>query len=466
MEPMDGLQGGIKSSINASVKAQYEAYPYPAYPLWLPLRGQEAYASNSLFAARIAEARGFRPALRVLPRPSVLLAGCGDTLPYLLTYWEPSHHRIAAVDLSFRNLRRARLRCLPRFRPIAWRQGNLEDPEFDWGGPHAHIDCYGVLHHLADPALALRRLAGSLLPGGTARIMVYNSGARAWIRHLQKAFDLMGLSGRAPEDAAAGRDFLRALAEASPALGERLAPLGPGGFSNASRFVDTFLHAREARIGLDGWLVALEGAGLGILGAFDRYGELDDLANPLIGPIDPAAWRDRVADRRLENNFELYLIRPGATVGDPSAVPPGRPPHPFAWKNPPSIWFSFEETCGLPWVARRRLWARYLESLPGPRAAAALEPADAWAGRLPQPALQRLARLGVLVPSDFASRELQDSLHAPLHASMEPPDFKAPVPLQADREIRRRVQSLLGSHGRPVGRLEAVMRRIEAAQNP
>jgi SAM-dependent methyltransferase len=454
MEPMERPKDGI----SARVKAQYEAYPYPNYSLLLPLRSQEAYASNSLFAARLAREAGLTPALHTSARPEVLLAGCGDTLPYFFTYWEPSIHRLTAVDLSFRNLRRARLRCIPRFRPIDWRQGNLEDTGFDWGGPYAHIDCYGVLHHMADPAGALARLGEALLPGGTARIMVYNSEARAWIRHLQKAFGLLGLDSSRPEDVAAGRELLAALAAVSPALKERLGPAGAG-YSNSARFVDTFLHAREARLGLGAWMRALASAGLRVLGAFDRYGELDDLPNPLLGPPDPMAWRDRIRDRRLENNFEFWLARPGPEERRPA--PARRPPHPFAWKNPPSAWFSFEETSGLPWVPRRRLWAHFLERLSGAEAKI-----DSWAGNLPEAALQRLARLGALFPSDFADRGLQALIRAPIHASMEPPDFPAPIPLATERGLRVRLAHQLHARGIKAERIDAVLRRLEAAQLP
>ena len=94
-------------SLSARVRAQYEALPYPAYGLFLPLRTQEAYASHSLFAARLAEQCGRVPALRRSLRPEVLWAGCGDAFPYLAAHWEPRRHRLTALDISARSLRRA-----------------------------------------------------------------------------------------------------------------------------------------------------------------------------------------------------------------------------------------------------------------------------------------------------------------------------------------------------------------------
>ncbi|HLP40756.1 MAG TPA: class I SAM-dependent methyltransferase, partial [Fibrobacteria bacterium] len=223
--------------MGARVRAQYEAYPYPRYSLLLPLRPQEAYASNSLFAARLLESRGLEPAVRETARPGILIAGCGDVFPYMATFWEPRAHRLIAADLSAASLRRARLRCLPRPRGFDWRRGSLEDAGFDLPGGLSHIDCYGVLHHLADPAAALRRLAGLLLPGGTARIMVYNSAARTWIRHLQRGFDLLGFATLGEGDVAATRGLLESLAAASPPLRERLSGMRES-LANPARLVD------------------------------------------------------------------------------------------------------------------------------------------------------------------------------------------------------------------------------------
>src|SRR3954468_14574182 len=108
----------MTSSVSSRGRAQYEALPCPAYGLFLPLPGQEAYASNSLFAGRILDQYGGRVASGASDPPTVLLAGCGDVFPYLATFWEPRRHRLVALDLSARSLRRARLRCLPRLRAM------------------------------------------------------------------------------------------------------------------------------------------------------------------------------------------------------------------------------------------------------------------------------------------------------------------------------------------------------------
>jgi len=479
-----------ETDLVARVRAQYEAYPYPAYGLFLPLRGQEAYASNSLFAARLLEQRGLEPALRRAPAPAVLLAGCGDVFPYLATFWEPRRHDLIAMDLSARSLRRARLRCLPRMRAMKWLRADLGDEETPLPENLAHVDCYGVLHHMARPAAALGRIARLLAPGGTARIMVYNSDARTWIRHLQRAFALLGLEGTEARDRSAARSLLEALAEVSPALRARLAAMGEV-LSHPARFVDTFFHAREARLGAAYWLRAIADAGLTPIGLYDRYGELDDLPNPLSEFPAESALRERIADRRFENNLELYLARadsggkasgrPGKVVG---AEQSRRPlaihlPSPLALRSPPKSWWDYRETRKLPWDLRRIVWRHFLANLCSRRAQA-----DVWAGRMPPRAFQRLGRLGAIWPDECASAELKGLLRSPLEASMEPPEFPAASEVRGNRVIRDRVEGLLRGKACPKGQeeggptpkerlttraerqAEMVMTRLYAAQQP
>jgi SAM-dependent methyltransferase len=459
-------------AMTARVRAQYEAFPYPAYGLWLPLRGQEAYASHSLFAARLSEQRGNAPASRGATAPAVLLAGCGDVFPYLATFWEPRRHRLIAADLSARSLRRARLRCLPRLRPLEWLRGDLGDGDFPLPTDLAHIDCFGVLHHMPRPAAVLRRFGSLLAPGGTARIMVYNSAARGWIRHLQRAFSLLGLSGTVAADREEARGLLAALAEASAALRDRLAPMRET-LANPARFIDTFFHAREARLGLGYWLEAFAAAGLEPIGLFDRYGELDDLPNPLLGMPEAAALRARIADRRFEGNLELYLAKPGPARGTSHGQslgaaraaapvrPPSRLPSAHALRSPPESWWGYRETCRLPWGLRLAAWRHFLSNLSGrPRQA------DAWAGRMPPGACARLARLGVILPDECASRELRDLLRRPLEDAMEPPDFPAPADLRNHRGLRERVEARLRGKPGAERRIALVMARLAAAQYP
>lgn len=455
-----------QEDITARVRMQYEEFPYPDYSLFIPLRSQEAYASNSLFAARILEQSGQRPIIRQNASAEILLAGCGDIFPYMASFWEPRSHHLTAVDLSATNIKRARLRSTLRLRPITWRQGNLEDPAFPLPSGLSHIDSYGVLHHLANPSRVLERFHRHLSPGGTARIMVYNSDARQWIRHIQKAFALLGFSSYLRADLDQAQKLLLDVAERSAPLKERFAPMRSSIFSHSSRFVDTFFHEREARLDLKFWLEAIAASGLRCIGLFDRYAELDDLPNPLLQVPSREDWQQRIDDRRFENNLELYLAKEA-----PEAPPlrkesknksERRLPARHALKTPPSSWFAYQETRGLSWSLRRRLWLNFLERLTGSPG----KGLDGIAGKMPLEALQRLSRIGAIFPDDFRSLELGDQLLKPMHDRMEAPEFPAKVNLRDMKDLQTRIESILLKKKLDLSRREQILRRLEAAQNP
>jgi SAM-dependent methyltransferase len=340
---------------------------------------------------------------------------------------------------------------------MEWLRGDLGDEDFPLPAGLAHIDCYGVLHHLPRPAAALKRFGRLLAPGGTARIMIYNSAARGWIRHLQSAFAWLGLRASEADDLETARRLLAALADASPPLRDRLGPMREN-LSNPARLVDTFFHAREARLGLAYWLEAIAAAGLEPIGLFDRYGELDDLANPLLEMPDAPALEARIGDRRCEGNLELFLAKPGPPRG-PAA--PVRLPSAHILRGPPESWWGYRETCRLPWHLRLSAWRHFLANVAG-RAVQA----DAWAARLPPEACARLARLGAVLPDECASRELQAILRGPLEAAMEPPDFPTAADLRSHSGLRALVHERLRGKPGAERRAALVMARLDAAQRP
>src|SRR5262249_32888335 len=148
----------------------------------------------------------------------------------------------------------------PIVRPTAFVHADLAQFLSAHRGRFKHIDAYGVLHHMPNPRAALIALADALAPGGTARVMVYNTRARAWIRELQRVAALLGLNPSPARALSMWRTLLGTAGRALPALGQRLAQLGPATLANDARLVDTFLHAREARLGITAWLDAVREA--------------------------------------------------------------------------------------------------------------------------------------------------------------------------------------------------------------
>jgi len=491
------------SPLVAVVRAFYEAHPYPRYPLLARPRWQEGYLASSRFAARLFADLGsgsseplttpapHRPATataenpdkdhRVPPverpshllptddtRPSytVLLGGGGEILPYVVRRWEPAGHRVVTVDLSARSLRRARFRLLSTARRTTFVRGDL-DAHLGASTRHAfaHADLYGVVHHMPNPGATLAAVARVLAPNGTIRLMVYNSTARIWIHHLQRLFALLAVDRFDKGDLRFARELLSMLANEAPALKERLQGMGHTTLASQARLADTFLHPREVRLPLTAWLTVAQNAGLTALGLFDRYGELDDLPNPLWRMPTANELEERAADRRFENNLELFLVKAGPRRPQSSPASRDLPEAqaalwPYLVKAPPRAWFSYDETRSVPLRLRRLLWRSHL----------------AWTLRheivdltavysaLPLAALQRLARLGVILPGQTEDLALRAHLLAPMTASMESP-VRPPSRDLCRSQVARLVETRLMITGRFTTRLyAAALKRLEAAQ--
>ena len=243
------------SEIIAAVGELYERFPYPSYPLFLSLRWQEI-SGSSLFSAQLFKAHTGRAHAAVASShdtKGVLLAGCGEALPYIIRHIEPACFGVSCVDISRRSLRRARIRLLTNYKPTTFFAADIN--AFLKGGQdvYHHIDSYGVLHHLENPSLSVKLLAQHLHGNGTCRFMVYNQKARDWLIHIQKAFALLKLERYNERDRELGKALLKALCAVAPALHDKVSGMGPVTFANDARFVDTFFHAWEIRYDLKRW---------------------------------------------------------------------------------------------------------------------------------------------------------------------------------------------------------------------
>lgn len=453
-------------AILGAVRDLYERHPYPRYPLLARPRWQDGYLAHSGFAASLAADVG-GTAMRQTPLPrgervQVLIGGSGEILPYIIRKWEPRSHRVISLDLSRQSLIRARWRLFGSLKPSEFVHGDL-DQYLDRApaGSFVHADAYGVVHHMADPGATLARLGRCLAPGGTLRLMVYNTEARRFILHLQRAFAMLGLTPAKDDDLHLARRLLRLAAKDSPALTDRLALIGNPTLANDARFADLFLHPREARLSLARWWSILAAAQLDPVGLVDRYGELDDLPNPLWRVPTLAELTPRVADRRFENNLELFLVRRGGTKHAATSTSTARKA--FSLSTGPRLWYSFDETRALTLTTRLGLWRAHR--------AWTEQRLATWSSkdyaRLPEPALARLARLGAILPGQLDS-DAQRVAMAPLEASVDAPDKAAsPTSLVTNAgptEIRSLAASILRDRCLPEGRLPHVLARLDASR--
>ena len=250
---------------------------------------------------------------------------------------------------------------------------------------------------------------------------------------------------------------------ALPSLADRINQLGEETLNNNARFADTFLHPRETRLCVSAWLDAISKANLQIVGLLDRYAELDDLPNPMWQPPSASELADRARDGRFENNLELYLTHSTAAKSGTLT----RSTNcgllwwfPYFLKSPPRLWFSYNETRDLSMPLRLKLWYAHLNWVlrrsqsEMPKLLAAL----------PTPALQRLVRIGAILPGQIADLGRRAALRTPIREKMLPPVRSMAIYPQCPI-LHAKIDEILTAKGKSVDRYSMrVVKRLYKAQ--
>lgn len=440
--------------IQNEVRELYERFPFPQYPLYVPLRWREAYLSSAFFSASLCE---YSP-LYTSSSSRVLIAGCGDTQPYIIRKFEPQQIYIDAIDLSMSNIKRASKRFLRVPNNLNLVHSEIDAYLSNRIECYDHVECYGVLHHLANPSRTLEGIYRSLKPGGTLRLMVYNSDSRTWIAECRKVLSLLGCSFDSEKDVKRAQKYLLHLADEIPILKERLTSLGCKALRKSSIFVDTFLHVREARLSIDYWFDAISCAGFLFKGLFDRSGELDDLNNPFQQVPLSEDLSLRASDRRFEHNLELFVQKPFMDVDlHKKNTFPGIK-H-LLLSRAPQLWFAYRETNEIPVFRRQQIWWHYLRRIYHRK----YEPCDSWIRFLSIQALQRLARLGVINSSLFQDASIRGVIDCPMADDMECPERVSEVSV-GNSSIPSIVESFLLEQGLPISRRSIIVERLQRLQ--
>ena len=159
--------------------------------------------------------------------------------------------------------------------------------EFDY------VVCTGVIHHTADPARALARLAASLRPAGVMQLMVYNRYHRLMTTAFQKVVrTLLGGSGYAYEEQLAmARRFVHHFS-------------GPGKFgawlseyrsARDAQLADALIQPVEHSYTLESLDELARGAGLELLGPFP---------NPYDAETGNVHWEMEMGDPELQRAYD------------------------------------------------------------------------------------------------------------------------------------------------------------------
>ena len=316
---------------------------------------------------------------------------------------------------------------------------------------------------MPNPTETLRLISSRLIRGGTLRLMVYNGEARRWIRHLQRMFALLKIDRYSKADLTTARELLKLAAAESPVLANRLSQLGQQTMTNDARFVDTFLHPREISHGVTDWLTAITSQNLKIIGLFDRYAELDDLPNPLWHFPSTEDLADRALDGRFENNLELFITNSdNESDHTQDAVHRASPLwwFPYWLKAPPRLWFSYSETRELPWTLQVKIWRAHIAWL----FARKLHGMDCLQASLSTLTMQRLVRVGAILPGQIVDPGRRAALCSPICNDVKPPSRLPATPFHNPR-LHDKLAAILALKGRAEDKYcLGVMARLYQAQ--
>ena len=243
------------------VASQYEQWMYPE-----PIRDLPAWLANNWQWFDPSHAhRMLWPDLDYRPDLDILIAGCGTNQAAVFAYTNPgasvvaidvsepslNHHRVLKDKYGLKNLELHRL-------PIE-EVGTL-GRDFDL------IVSTGVLHHLADPAVGMQRLAACLRPDGVAALMLYARYGRMGVEMMQALFREFGL--RQDEDSlTVVRLAIDALPQDHPV--RSYMAVAPDLKFDAG-LVDTFLHGRDRSYTTADCVDLVSSAGLAFGGWFLR----------------------------------------------------------------------------------------------------------------------------------------------------------------------------------------------------
>ena len=247
----------VDDSVSRSVREQYEESPYPvwvataqavkAMPIDADLRRRFPFAPT-------------RPRVQS-GRTEILIAGCGTGQQSAEVARRYENVSVLAVDLSIASLRYAKRQTMA--------QGltNVEYAQADIlrlgsiGRTFDVIAAGGVLHHMADPAAALRTLAALLRPGGFMSLGFYSELGRRNIVAAQRYAVERGIRATA-EDIRRFRQEIMNLEGESPVK----SIVGMADFYSLNECRDLVFHAQEHRMLLPQIKAMLLELGLEFLG--------------------------------------------------------------------------------------------------------------------------------------------------------------------------------------------------------
>jgi len=270
------------------IEAFYNRHPYPPPVTEVRARGGEARAAHHLiWPERAPAAIG-----------TVLVAGCGTSQAVRHALQRPDA-RVVGIDVSAESLEHARtLAARHQVANLELQRIPIERVD-ELGERFDHVVCTGVLHHLADPALGLRRLREVLAPGGAVTLMVYARYGRTGVYMLQDYCRRLGVSTSAGDLS----DLVATLREIP--VGHPLSRLlrESRDFADDDALADALCNPRDRAYSVPDLLELVRDAGL-------RFGRWERQAPylPDCGSISETPHAARIAARPAVEQYALVEL--------------------------------------------------------------------------------------------------------------------------------------------------------------
>lgn len=255
--------GADDAERDGKVRAQYEAYPYPARD-----PADEAGRLITGSPSHILEIEHYVRGGREAGELNALVAGGGTGDGAIMLAQQLADRgggQVTYVDISSASLAIAKSRAEARgLGNITFHQGSLLELSSLVPGPYDYIDCCGVLHHLEDPAAGLAALTQVLGPDGGLGMMLYGTLGRTGVYPMQSALRRLSEGDDDSQRVALARRLLADLPDSNwlkrnPHLNDHIRGDDAG-------LYDLLLHPRDRAYLVPEILALLSGAGLRLAG--------------------------------------------------------------------------------------------------------------------------------------------------------------------------------------------------------
>lgn len=246
----------MSDPISQAVQDQYETYPYPSSSQnsFRSMATRDSYRLAQYARTRLVhQSEGKR----------ALIAGCGTGAELVcVSQANPKLAELIGIDLSQRSIEIAKTKVQEySIQNCQVYQANVMEPDTLPDGPFDLIAAPGVLHHTADPKVALHHLAQRLQPEGVMFLMISSRSGREIIYRTRAALTLLGISSQPDPEAIQFVQDLLTFAQPGTAI-EQHSTANKVYYKEVENLVDDFFHPHDIPFDIEEVPPFLDQAGL------------------------------------------------------------------------------------------------------------------------------------------------------------------------------------------------------------